>query len=289
MVNEFNKIDFNSLEEVYMIAEIGINHNGDMQIAKRLIDGAFAVGWNCVKFQKRNPDVCVPESEKNKEKETPWGKMTYLEYKKRMEFGCEEYDYINKYCIEKPIDWTASVWDMDSLEFMKKYKLPFIKIPSAMLTNDELLMASAKTGVPILLSCGMSTLEETDNAVNLLKKHASQYALLVCNSSYPAKLDELNLRQIPKLKERYKCAIGYSGHEYGLDPTTIAVALGADIIERHITLDHTMWGTDQSASVEIQGMDKLNKQVRNVKKELGDGEKKVFESELPARKKLRGY
>lgn len=289
MVKRFNEIDFNKLEDVYMIAEIGINHNGDMQIAKRLIDGTFAVGWDCVKFQKRNPDKCVPEDQKNLPKETPWGKMTYLEYKKRMEFEKKEYDYVDNYCKEKPIDWTASVWDIDSLEFIRKYKVPFLKIPSAMLTNDELLVASAETGIPILLSTGMSTLEETDNAVNLLKKHANQYALLVCNSSYPANLNELNLRSIQKLKERYDCVIGYSGHEFGLDSTTIAVALGAQIVERHITLNHSMWGTDQSSSVEIQGMDKLAKQIRNVKFELGDGEKKVYESELFSRKKLRGY
>jgi N-acetylneuraminate synthase len=289
MVKMFNKVDFNNLEKTYLIAEIGINHNGNMQFAKRLIDGTFATGWDCVKFQKRNPDVCVPEEQKTVERETPWGKMTYLEYKKRMEFEKKEYDYIDAYCKEKPIDWTASVWDLDSLEFMSKYKVPYLKIPSAHLTNDELLIASSKTNIPILLSAGMSTLEETDKAIELLKKHASQFALLVCNSAYPAKLDELNLKQIPKLKERYDCVIGYSGHEFGLDSTTVAVALGAQIIERHITLDHTMWGTDQSASVEIQGMDKLYKQIENVPKILGDGEKKVFESELSARKKLRGY
>jgi N-acetylneuraminate synthase len=289
MVKKYNEVDFNNLEKVYMIAEIGINHNGDMGIAKRLIDGTFAVGWDCVKFQKRNPDVCVPEEQKNVPKETPWGKMTYLEYKKRMEFEKKEFDYIDGYCKEKPIDWTTSVWDLDSLEFMKQYKVPYLKIPSAHLTNDELLIASAKTEIPILLSTGMSTIEETDKAVELLKKHANQFALLVCNSAYPAKIDELNLRQIPKLKERYDCVIGYSGHEFGLDSTTMAVALGAQIIERHITIDHAMWGTDQSASVEIQGMDKLAKQIRSVPKMLGDGEKKVFESELSARKKLRGY
>ncbi|VVB99035.1 NeuB family protein [uncultured archaeon] len=289
MEKKFNKVDFNDLDGTYIIAEIGINHNGDLQIAKKLVDGAFATGWNCVKFQKRTPDLCVPECQKNVEKETPWGKMTYLEYKHRMEFGRKEYDYLDKYCREKPIDWAASVWDLESLEFMSKYELPFIKIPSAMLTNNELVTAACKTGRPILLSTGMSTLKEIDSAAALLKKHASQYALLVCNSSYPAKLDELNLRSIPVFKKRYNCAIGYSGHEYGLDPTTVAVALGAQIVERHITLDHTMWGTDQSSSVEIQGMDKLYKQIRSVPKILGNGVKTVYESEIKVRKKLRGY
>ncbi len=280
--------DLNNLKRTYLIAEIGINHNGDLQTAKRLIDGAFATNWDCVKFQKRTPDLCVPHDQKNIEKDTPWGKMTYLEYRHRVEFGIKEYDYIDKYCTEKPIDWTASVWDLESLKFMKKYKVPFIKIPSAMLTNNELLLEACKSGIPVLLSTGMSTLEEIDSAVLLLKKHASQYALLVCNSSYPARLDELNLRLIPAFKNKYGCTIGYSGHEYGLDPTTIAVSFGAQIVERHITLDHTMWGTDQSSSVEIQGMDKLYKQIRSVPQILGDGVKKVYDGELKIRKKLRG-
>lgn len=281
-------LDMNNLKKTYLIAEIGINHNGELQTAKRLIDAAFATNWDCVKFQKRTPDLCVPQDQKNIVRDTPWGKMTYLEYRHKVEFGKKDYDYIDRYCAEKPIDWTASVWDIESLGFMKKYKVPFIKIPSAMLTNDELLLESCKSGMPILLSTGMSTIEEIDRAVSLLKKHASQYAMLVCNSSYPARLDELNLRLIPAFKKKYGCTIGYSGHEYGLDPTTIAVSLGAQIIERHITLDHTMWGTDQSSSVEIQGMDKLYKQIRCVPQILGDGVKKVYDGELKIRKKLRG-
>ncbi len=282
-------VDFNNLEKPYLIGEIGINHNGDLQIAKKLIDGAFATSWSCVKFQKRNPDKCVPEHQKNQLKETPWGNMTYLEYKHRMEFGEEEYAYINKYCKEKPIDWTASVWDHDSLAFLQKFDVPFLKYPSCLLHDLEFLKIICETGKPVIISTGMSTQEEVDKAVEVCQKHASQFVVMVCNSSYPAAVHELNLNLIPVFKKRYNCVIGYSGHEFGLDSTTIACALGAQVIERHITLDHGMWGTDQKASVEIQGMDKLWKQVRQVKQVLGDGQKRVYESELGPRKKLRGY
>jgi len=281
-------MDFTKLDKPYLIAEIGINHNGDMQIAKKLIDATFATGWDCVKFQKRNPLKAVPEDQKNAMRDTPWGRISYLEYKYKVEFEREQYDYIDEYCKEKPIDWSASVWDMDSIEFLEKYNLPFIKIPSAHLTNDKVLINTCKTRIPIIASTGMSTLEEIDHAVNILEKHASHYIIMHTNSSYPAKLEELNLLMIPKLKERYKCIVGYSGHEFGLDSTTIAVVLGAMVIERHITLDHSMWGTDQKSSVEVQGMDKLYKQINSVSKYLGDGIKKVYESEMPIKKKLRG-
>ena len=281
-------IDFNNLKKPYMIAEVGINHNGDLQIAKKLIDASFACSWDCVKFQKRNPDVCVPENQKSVKRNTPWGEMTYLEYKYRVEFSKKQYDYIDTYCKEKPIDWTLSIWDLDSLDFAMQYKLPFLKVPSAHLMNLVLLEKMAKTGIPIVLSTGMSTLEELDQAVDVLKEYASQYILLHCNSSYPAKIEELNLKMIPFLKERYKCVVGYSGHEYGLDSTTVAVAMGAQVVERHITLDHGMWGTDHSSSVEIQGMDKLYKQIMSVNKILGEGVKKVYESEHAVRAKLRG-
>jgi len=280
--------DLKNLKKPYLIAEVGINHNGDIKLAKKLIDATFACSWNCVKFQKRNPDICVPEKQKNLPKDTPWGRMTYLEYKKRLEFGKKEYDYINRYCREKPIDWTASVWDLDSLKFIKKYNPPFLKIPSAHLTNLKLLKEASITGIPIIASTGMSTLKEIDNAVVVLKKYSSQFALLHCNSSYPAELSELNLKAIPCLANRYKCNVGYSGHEYGLISTTAAIVLGAKIIERHITLDHSMWGTDQLASIEPQGMDKLYKQISNSGLFLGDGKKIVYETELAIRRKLRG-
>ena len=281
-------INFQKLQYPYLIGEAGINHNGDLGIAKKLIDATFATSWNCVKFQKRTPPVCVPEHQKNLIMDTPWGKMTYLEYKYKIEFGREEYNYIDKYCREKPLVWTASVWDLDSLEFLELYELPFIKIPSAMLTNHELLIETAKTGLPVLLSTGMSTLEEVDQAVDLLEQWAKSYAILHCNSAYPASYDELNLGVIPRLIERYNCVVGYSGHEYGLEPTIIAVVLGARIVERHISVDHDLWGTDQKCSVEVHGMNMLYKRILAFKEVIGDGIKVVTENELSIRKKLRG-
>jgi N-acetylneuraminate synthase len=281
-------VDFRKLKKPYLIAEIGINHNGDLQIAKKLIDATFACSWDCAKFQKRNPDIAVPEKQKNVMRDTPWGKMTYIDYKHKIEFGKKEYDYINKYCKEKPIDWSVSVWDMDSLEFSMQYNLSFLKIPSAMLTNHKLLAASAKSGIPILISTGMSTLKEIDESVNLLEKYSKSYAVMHCNSSYPAKLDELNLKVIMNFKERYNCVVGYSGHEYDLEPTVLAVSLGAMVIERHITLSHNMWGTDQKASLEIHAMDMLRKRLLDIDIILGSREKTVTVSEIPIRERLRG-
>lgn len=276
-------------DKVYLISEIGINHNGDLQLAKRLIDATFACGWDCVKFQKRNPDLCVPETQKYVRKDTPWGWMTYLEYKERMELSESNYDYIDEYCKEKPIAWTASVWDRDSLDFILRYDVPFIKIPSAMITNIELLRDIASTGKPILMSTGMSTVDEIDVAVSTLECHTKgNYALMHTNSTYPAPLGDLNLLMIKTLKERYGCTVGYSGHEYGLEPSVIAVALGARIIERHITLDHNMWGTDQAASLEVHAMDMLGKRIKEAEAVLGDGVKRITESETIARNKLRG-
>ncbi|MDO8663920.1 MAG: N-acetylneuraminate synthase family protein [Candidatus Wildermuthbacteria bacterium] len=281
-------IDFNNLKEPYLVAEVGINHNGDLQIAKKLIDAAFSCNWNCVKFQKRTPEICVPENQKSVEKDTPWGKMTYLEYKKRIEFGKREYDYIDKYCKEKPIDWTASVWDIPSLEFIASYDVPFIKIPSAKLTDKELLVAAAKTGKPLMVSTGMSTIEEIDEASDILEKNKAQYVLMHCNSAYPTPVNELNLNCLKTLRERYKCPIGYSGHERDLEPTVYAAVLGARIFERHVTANHNMWGTDQLSSLEVTGMDMLRKRIKDVDSILGNGEKKVTEGEIPMRKKLRG-
>lgn len=275
-------------EELYLIAEIGINHNGDLQVAKRLIDATWATGWDCAKFQKRTPDICVPEQQKNVMRQTPWGEMTYLEYKRRIEFEKREYDYIDQYCKEKPLDWTASAWDIPSLEFLLNYDIPFIKIPSAKLTELELVEATAKSGKPIFISTGMSTLEEIDGTVEVLEKYASGYVLFHTNSTYPAKLDELNLQMIITLKERYDCIVGYSGHEYELAPAMIAPVFGASVIERHITLDHRMWGTDQAASLEVLGMDALEKRIRSIKFIAGDGVKTISDGERKVRDKLRG-
>lgn len=276
------------MQKTYIIAEIGINHNGSLENAKRLIDIAAVSGCDAVKFQKRNPDVCVPEHQKNIPRETPWGTMSYLEYKYRMEFGKEEYDQIDQYCKDKGIEWSASPWDMDSLEFLNQYNIPFIKVPSAMITNEELMRGCARTGIKVIFSCGMSTLEETDQAVNWMREEKAEFALLHCNSTYPAPIEDLNLRCIKTLQERYDCEVGYSGHEFRLGTTVASVYLGATILERHITLDRTMWGSDHLASVEPQGLIKLVKGVRELEIALGDGVKRVTEGELGPRKKLRG-
>jgi N-acetylneuraminate synthase len=276
------------MKKTYIIAEIGINHNGDIDIAKKLIDIAVLSGCDAVKFQKRNPDKCVPEHQKNIIRETPWGTMTYLEYKYKVEFGKKEYDEIDLYCKEKGIVWSASPWDLDSLEFLNQYDLPFIKLPSAMLTNNELLDACAKSGKKLILSTGMSTEEEIDNAVAIIRQSTNDLALLHCNSTYPAPLNELNLSTIKTLKDKYNCEVGYSGHEFRIGTTVAAVYLGASIIERHITLDRTMWGTDHLSSVEPQGLIKLVKGIRELEEAYGDGLIQVTESEKPIRSKLRG-
>ena len=276
-------------EPVFMISEVGINHNSDLQIAKRLIDASFACGWQCVKFQKRTPELCVPADQKSVIRDTPWGRMTYLEYRHKVEFGKVEYDYIDRYCKEKPILWSASVWDSLSLQFINQYDVPFIKFPSAKLTSHGMLIAGCRTGKPIILSTGMSTVDEIDSAVDILEKYArNNYVLMHTNSTYPTPTGELNLAAIKTLKERYRCIIGYSGHEYGLEPTVIAVALGARVVERHITLDHEMWGTDQKASLEIHAMDMLHKRVKDVDLSIGDGVKRLTENETVVRRRLRG-
>lgn len=272
----------------YLIAEIGINHNGDMQIAKKLIDAANATGWHSVKFQKRNPELAVPENQKGVLRETPWGTMTYLEYKYRVEFEKEQYDIIDAYCKEKPIAWTASPWDMPSLDFLLQYEIPFIKIASASNGRDEMIIEACKSKKPVILSTGMTTMEEVDHAVNLLEKHSNgDYILLHTNSAYPAPVKDLNLRMIQTLKDRFGCLVGYSGHEANIEPSIAAAALGACVIERHVTLSHDMWGSDQKASLEVHAMDMLRKRIDAVHESLGTGEKYMSDSEAAQRKKLR--
>ena len=279
----------NKTSPTYIIAEIGINHNGDLNIAKKLIDIAKVAGCDVVKFQKRNPDICVPEHQKTVMRDTPWGRMSYLDYKYKVEFGQNEYDEIDIYCKERNIHWSASPWDLDSLDFLNQYDIPFIKIPSALITDLELLKATAETGKKIIISTGMSTMDDVDNAVNAIKSKNSNidFVLLHCNSSYPAPNQDLNLRCIQTLQKKYNCEVGYSGHEFGLTTTIASICLGATIIERHITLDRTMWGTDQMCSVEPQGLIKLVRGVRELNSALGDGVKIVTETEIPIREKLR--
>lgn len=291
MANSVIKIGNHYIGEnnpTFMIAEIGINHNADMNIVKKLIDGAFACNWDCVKFQKRVPELAVPEKQKNIMRDTPWGEMSYLDYKKKIELGKTDFDYINKYCSEKPIYWSCSPWDFPSLEFLKQYDLPFIKIASALLTNHEMLKEACNLNKPIILSTGMSTLEEVDQAVNILENFSNgDYVLLHANSAYPAKINELNLAAIRTLKERYSCIVGYSGHEYEIEPSVVSVALGAKVVERHITLNHSMWGTDQKSSLEIRGMDFLIRRIRQIEECIGKADIFVTEQEIPIREKLR--
>ena len=273
----------------YFIAEIGINHNGDIQIAKRLMDAAFSTGWNCVKFQKREPEIAVPDDQKNMMRDTPWGRMTYLDYKKHVEFGKNEYDIIDQYCKDKPIAWTASPWDIPSLEFILQYDIPFIKLASASNGNEELIMRACQSGRPIMLSTGMCTQEELDKCVTWLEKYGNgDYILLHTNSTYPASNDKLNLRYLKTMEERYKCIVGYSGHEQNLEPSVAAVVMGAKVIERHITISHDLWGTDQKASLEINAMDMLYKRCIKLHEAMGSGEKTLDDEEMKIRQKLRG-
>ena len=274
--------------KVYIVCEIGINHNGLLENALKLIDISAIAGCSCVKFQKRNPDICVPEHQRNVMRDTPWGRISYIDYRHRVEFGTNEYDVIDKYCKERNIDWTASVWDCDSLEFLSSYDVPFIKIPSAMLTNEALILEACRTGKEIWLSTGMSLEKEVDRAVELLRNNAKDFLIMHCNSSYPSHVDELNLRYIQTLKHKYNCRVGYSGHEFELVTSICAVVLGAEALERHITLDRTMWGSDQLASIEPHGLMALMDGVKKVERALGDGKKHLYESELATRNKLRG-
>lgn len=269
----------------YIIAEIGLNHNGDIQIAKQLIDVAAIFGCDAVKFQKRTPELCVPKDQWNKERDTPWGRLTYIEYRHRVEFGAREYELIDAHCKDKGIHWFASCWDEPSVDFMERFDPPCYKIASASLTDDKLLSRKIATGRPLILSTGMSTMKEIEHAVSLLPR--DRLILLHATSTYPCKAPEINLRMLATLRERFDVPVGYSGHEVGLQISIAAAALGAVAIERHITLDRTMWGTDQAASVEPSGLQRLVRDVRVIEQALGDGEKRVYESELPIRAKLR--
>jgi N-acetylneuraminate synthase len=269
----------------FIIAEIGINHNGNLSIAKRLIDIAKAAGCQAVKFQKRTPDLCVPEHQKSQMRETPWGYISYLEYRRQVEFGQEQYEEIDRHCRDVGILWTASCWDIPSLNFIEQFNPPFHKIASACLTNDELLQEASKTSVPIILSTGMSTFDQIDHAIQLLPNN--RLALLHCIASYPANYHELNLRCIQSLTNRYSIPVGYSGHETGLPASVAAVALGACIIERHITCDRSMWGSDQASSLEPNGITKLVQYIRTIEPALGDGQRELTPREVAMIARLR--
>jgi N-acetylneuraminate synthase len=270
---------------VYVVAEIGINHNGDLSTALQLIDSAVKAGCDAVKFQKRTPELCVPEHERGKMRQTPWGYMRYIEYRKRVEFGVNEYCEIDRYCKSKGISWTASCWDEPSVDFLEVFAPPFYKIASAAITNLTLLRKHRETGRPIVLSTGMSTMDEIRAGVAELCR--SDLLIAHSTSAYPCAVEELNLRMIETLQREFWCPIGYSGHEAGLPTTVAAVAMGACYVERHITLDRAMWGSDQAASVEPAGFERLVKYIRAVERALGDGVKRVYESEIPVRARLR--
>ena len=269
-----------------IIAEIGINHNGDIGLAKKLIDVAAVSGCDYVKFQKRTPDLCVPKHQRNKPRQTPWGELRYIDYKKKIEFGKREYNEINKHCDMLGIRWFASVWDLESVNFCNQYEESIMKIPSALITDLELCKYARDNCETLIISTGMSTEEEIDKCVEACNPDVIMHT----NSSYPSKIEELNLSYIHHLSDKYPDKdIGYSGHEYGLVSTFAAVAMGSKWIERHITLDRMMWGSDQVASVEPIGLMKLVKGIRGIDKSIGTGGPRVpFGSELEKRKSLRG-
>jgi N-acetylneuraminate synthase len=272
-------------QPVYIIAEIGINHNGDMKIAKDLIEMSAKAGVDAVKFQKRTPELCVPEDQRNVMRETPWGTMTYMDYRYKVEFEEKEYKELADYAASFNVHLFASPWDVVSVDFLAKMKHPVIKIASASITDMELLKKVADSGLPIIMSTGMSTIEQIDAAVAVLPK--DRLLIAHATSAYPCEVDELNLKMIPVLSEKYQVPTGYSGHETGLQSTVAAIALGATFIERHVTLDRAMWGSDQAASVEPAGLQRLVRDIRVVERALGDGVKKVYESELKPMQRLR--
>ena len=270
-------------ESCFVIAEIGINHNGSLEVTKKLIDIAVFCGCDAVKFQKRTIDVVYSKEELATIRPNPFGE-TNGDLKRGLEFGYYEYFEIDQYCKQKGIMWFASCWDNESIDFIDQFEPPCYKICSACLTDDDLLRYTMSKGKPILVSTGMSTQEEIDHALGIL---GDNVVLFHCTSTYPTDNDEANLTVIKNYRERYNFPIGYSGHERGITPTIVAVAFGATAVERHITLDRTMWGSDQAASLETEGLHRLLRDIRQLPGMLGSGNKIVYESEKPIIKKLR--
>jgi N-acetylneuraminate synthase len=271
---------------VYITGEIGINHNGDLANAVALIDQAADAGCDAVKFQKRTPEVCTPRDQWDVERDTPWGRMSYIDYRHRMEFGAEEYAAIDKHAKRRGIAWFASPWDIESVDFLEGFDVPAHKVASACLTDDELLRRLRGTGRTVVLSTGMSTMRQIRHAVEVLG--SDNIILCHATSTYPAQASELNLKMIYTLQGEFpNVPIGYSGHETGLQTTLAAVAMGATFVERHITLDRSMWGSDQAASVEPQGLARLVRDVRVISEAMGDGVKQIYDGERTAMKKLR--
>lgn len=271
---------------IFIIAEIGINHNGDVEIAKDLVKVAKTAGCDAVKFQKRSIELVYPSSELEKPRESPWG-TTNRQQKEGLEFGQREFEEISNYCKQLDIDWFASAWDSESQNFLRQFDCKFNKIASAMMVDEDHLELVASEGRHTFVSTGMSTLEEIDKAVQIFNKSNCPFELMHCVSTYPMEDTDANLNCIHMLRERYGCNVGYSGHEVGLAVSYAAAALGISSLERHITLDRSMYGSDQSASIEPQGLNNLVGAVRKIEKAMGDGKKRVLESEIPIAKKLR--
>ena len=272
-------------QPVYVIAEIGINHNGDLDLARQLVEVAHQAGCDAVKFQKRTPEICVPLEQQSTRRETPWGEMSYLEYKHRVEFGEKEYRELIAQSTELGMHCFASPWDVPSVEFLEDLDVAVHKVASACINDDELLVALRETGKPLIVSTGMSTLDEIDHAMAVLG--SERVILLHTTSTYPCPAEESNLRTIETLAERYDVPVGYSGHERGLQVSLAATAMGAAVIERHITLDRTMWGSDHAASLEPGGLEHLVRDIRIIEEAMGDGVKRVFPGEVEPRKRLR--
>lgn len=275
------------MKPVIVIAEIGINHNGDMELAKKLIEWAALCGCDAVKFQKRTVDKVYTKEYLDSYRESPWG-TTQRAQKEGLEFGKEEYDIIDAYCKEHKIDWFASAWDIDAQIFLKQYDLHYNKVASAMLVREDLLEMIAQEGKHTFISTGMSTWEEIDKVVEIFRKHNCPFELMHCNSTYPMKNEDANLQMIGKLRERYGCDVGYSGHETGRIVSLAAAALGATSVERHITLDRAMYGSDQAASLEVDDLQRLVKDIRTIEQALGTGERILSPAEEAVKKKLRG-
>lgn len=271
----------------FIIAEVGINHNGDIHLAKKLIDVAVIAGCNAVKFQKRTVDKVYTQEYLSQARKSPWGE-TQRAQKEGLEFEKAEYDILDAYCKEKGIEWYASAWDIDSQYFLQQYECKYNKVASAMLTNEELLTAIAQEGKYTFIATGMSIFEEIDHAVEIFEKYHCPYELMHCNSTYPMPMEDANLKLIKVLGDIYGCKVGYSGHEEGTLVSTCAVAAGATSIERHITLDRNMYGSDQKASIEPYELCKLVKDIRDTEKIMGNGEKILTEAEKEVKKKLRG-
>tara|TARA_R100000458_G_C8210527_1_gene198149 strand:+ start:81 stop:911 length:831 start_codon:yes stop_codon:yes gene_type:complete len=276
------------MSKTFVIAEIGINHNGSLDLAKQLIDGAVEAGCDMVKFQKRTLDLVYTQEELDKHRESPWG-TTNRQQKQGLEFGEAEYDEIDSYCKERNIEWTASAWDVPSQLFLRKYNLNYYKVASPLLTHDELLKTIAEEGKHTFISTGMSTMDQIRHAVSIFEKAGCSYELMHCNSTYPMDPADANLRVINTLRNEFGCNVGYSGHEVGVIVSCAAVALGATSLERHITLDRAMYGSDQSASLELGGLNKLVNYIRDIENSLGSATKQLLPSEVPAMKKLRKY